>query len=335
MNQSNVGLYTKPIYIPKEETDPDKADVGHVRSGMNSKTFNIKEACPAIKLSGDPQVKCRVLFVEPLVLHQQNSLGKGGFSTNIAQLEQNPAIKVVWAEEQEFLRWCGADRQKILDMVDHFACSNQYQYNQFKSFLGDTPVSILRTPIDANFYKPDKTKKKRVVALGRICTEKNIEGVVEVFKNLPDDIEKVYLGGQRMWNEQANQVNTQLEQKVMDVVDVWEAAADREQVADELSQAWGYFNVSIYDVGCLSFLEAAMSGCHCFAWEFHPMFDEYDCVHRFFDYKEGADLMVNTLKEKGLAPDMAMRKQVSAMHNYASFNSQIKNLTAEVLFHDE
>ena len=89
-------------------------------------------------------------------------------------------------------------------------------------------------------------------------------------------------------------------------------------------------NVSIYDVGCLSFLEAALSGCHCFAWDLHPMFDQYP-VHRFTDYDDGARVISNVFEEKGVCIAEELMRYVAERHSYPAFVSNLKKLSAEVL----
>ena len=328
MNQNRLTLLTKPIYIPGTPENRHGLSMG-VASGMNSKTLGVLEAMPSIGMTGSPSSPCSIMIIEPLSLSSRDD--PDALSKNIEALSDNPAMKVVWAEEQEFLRWPGNQREGLLKIVKAFASCNKYQERLTNPFIGDLPGSILRTPVNSSLFTP-ATKSLKIVAMGRVCTEKNIAGVVRLFDEIPDEFEKVYIGGQGMWGEASSAANTRLETAIESSVDRWIKIATRDQVAQELSTAWGYFNVSIYDVGCLSFLEAAMSGCHCFAWEFHPMFDEYKRVHRFKDYQGGAKRIVDVVNKAGVNPDMKMRAEVMRSHSYESFASQIESLVMGVIF---
>jgi len=325
---AKIVLATKRLYR-KNLANMRKADMTAI-CGMTSKTWNTTDAKPAIATTSELDTSCQVMIVEPLVMHEPKSTTEKMerseiFGANMALLKANPAVKIAWAEEQELLKWRGSARDEFLAECVHLATCNEYHYNLLSTYVKKTPMSILRTPIDADFYKPAK-KRRKGVALGRVCTAKNIEGVLEVFRHLPDDIETVYIGNQGLWGSKTNEDNTRLEEQIEELATRWIPAADRNEVAMELSTAAAYFNVSIYDVGCLSFLESAMSGCHCFAWRFHPMFDEYENCYRFDSYKEGAQLIADVLDASQGKADMEMRAEVEALHSYESFTDQLQKL---------
>ena len=332
MIKNKIGLFTKQIYI-RGSFVGSGGNLRKVSSGMNSKTDYITEACPTIQPVFTPSHPFHVLLVEPLGMRQKfkEHGDVDPFKANLKDMSDNSSIIIVWSEEQEILRWAGHERKMLFDKADYYVCSNKYLKNMTSPMAGDIPVSILRTPINDSLYYP-ANKIRKVIAMGRICMEKNIAGVIDVFKKLPSDVEKVYIGSQEMWAENENEANSKLEDGLVSVVDRVERDLTRTQIAHELSTAWGYFNVSIYDVGCLSFLESAMSGCHCFGWDYHPMFDEYKSVHRFFDYKDGADAIMDTMNLKGLVPDVEMRNEVVGMHSYDAFNQQLSGLLEEVIY---
>lgn len=336
----NLLLYTKESYLPKVSTKQAVAgeresasyELKHL-SGMNSKTLNVKEAYPSIILTSNPSQVGRIMLIEPL------GIGANDMNSEecLRLLKENSALKIIWTEEQQLLRINEQRRKALFTMSKMLVCCNTYQQNMLSSvnnYRGNAdkplPSAILPTPIP-DFFKPKK-KTLKIVAMGKICPEKNISAVIRLFKALPDTFEKVYIGSHAMWGEPAIAHNVQLERELERVVDRMEAYETREEVAAELSDAWGYFNTSIYDVGCLSFLEAASSGCHCFAWSLHPMFDAYLGVHRFENEEDGVEKIVNVFQEKKLAADDILRDFVRAQHSYQAFVSQLKSIVMEVLF---
>ena len=332
---NNTALITNKTHIQDLSSGVPKSgnkEGGNFLSGMTSKFWEAGCADYGLDIASgfteDEHSKRNVLLVEPLSIHQ------GNFVKNIEFLNSHPAVKICWTEEQEMLRWDGNTFSMFLDAVSHVACSNQYHYNLLSEFIKDVPMSVLRTPIDSGFFAPAE-KEPKVVAIGRICYQKNIDGVLELFKNLPDGIEKVYIGSCKMWNESPKPEDLFLQEKISEVADRWIEEASRVDMAKELSTAWGYFNVSIYDVGCLSFLESAMAGCHCFAWDYHPMFDEYASVRRFKTPKEGAKLIAKTLKKVGLKPNKRTRSEIEGLHSHESFRKQLRTLIGSVMMQPE
>ena len=332
---------SKTFLITKDVYDKDLSEGVRNPSqnicGMTSKTWETQKAFPEITVSSDLSSECNMMLIEPLMMYKKvnpetEKDRSEVFNDNISLMKENRAVKLGWTEEQELLRWNGCQRKEFLSLCKVLLVCNQYLYRQLSVYAKQTttPMSILRTPIDDAFYMP-KEKERKVVAMGRICAAKNIEGVIEVFKNLPDDIEKVYIGNQSMWGVAPNNSNTLLEKKLQDVVDRWIPLASRYEVASELSTALGYFNVSVYDVGCLSFLESAMSGCHCFAWTFHPMFDEYTQCHRFNGYKDGANLIKDVFDKSDGKWDAEMRNQVYDLHSYGAFRSQLNDIILQIM----
>ena len=330
--KSKFVLVTKEVY--NKDLTKTTGDSSYI-CGMTSKTWEAKCAYPEMRVVSDLETPCNFMLIEPLLMRQHianpdgdHDTRKKAFLQRMDHMKMNPALKLAWSEEQELLRWDGKSKDMFLAECKELLTCNQYHYKQLSSIAKDIPMRILRTPISSEFYAPAQ-KQMKVIAMGRVCSAKNVEGVIEIFKRLPSDIEKVYIGNQSMWGVAPNPINEQLEKSLQAVVDRWIPLASREEVARELSTALGYFNVSIYDVGCLSFLEAAMSACHCFAWRFHPMFDEYTACHRFTEYAEGAKLIADTLKAAENQSDMVMREQVYNWHSYEAFRKSVDTIILE------
>ena len=119
-----------------------------------------------------------------------------------------------------------------------------------------------------------------------------------------------------------------LEGQIKNVCD-WYPSMSANQVADIASSTFGYVNMARYDVGCLSFLEFAMAGCNCFCWDFHPMFDEYQNVHRFMNSEHAVKTITDQASE-GLSRNQALREEMIDLHSFESFREQLSQLTIEV-----
>ena len=169
--------------------------------------------------------------------------------------------------------------------------------------------------------------------MGRVATCKNVRGIIDLFKALPDHIHKIYIGNVDLWGGKSTQYVKGVErglQSELDSVCEWHPSLNKQDVAGILSESWGYVNMSRYDTGCLSFLESAMSGCHCFCWHPHPMFDEYSFINRFHGVEDGAEVIVSEF-EKGSGPNKSLRNYIVAKHGYESVRQSFKRIMAKVI----
>ena len=296
--------------------------------GARTKVENIAEAGIPV-VNRIPLCETFGLLVEPLSMnHNPNSDSTSkSFELNIEELKESRSFKVCWAEEQQLLRWQGKKREALLSAVSAIFVCNKYLQQLLRVYVRQ-PIKILRTPINTNRFAPD-CKPKRVVAIGKVCIEKNIAGVMDLFSDLPSSWEKIFIGNAGLWGQEAKPVDKALEGQLKNVCD-WYPSLTQNEVAEIASNTFAYVNLARYDVGSLAFLEFASAGCHCFCWDFHPMFDEYQFVHRFDTPAEGAEKIIDTMAKERHNACTRARIAMESMHSYKAFRKQLKALTMEI-----
>lgn len=302
--------------------------------GMNAKAWNVLRAIDtkligsisdATEIPGFSSAKCCIL-IDPLMMHPK---GADPFQM-IEEIAEFDALKILWAEEQELMRWTHQKRLMMIDAVDAVAVSNEYLASVFDEFGIDS--SVLYTPIDSTFYKPAKTKKPHLVGLGQVSYAKNIPDLIELFKAVNSssaELETVFVGGSELWGQPGRETDRALEKELGNNCTHIKSAS-RADVAEILGEAWGFVSMTRYDVGSLSFLESATSGCHCFGWYNHPQFDEYKSVNRFEDSKNGAETIIEKYSEVGNSPDNSIRTEVSKKHSFNNFQKALDNLIGDI-----
>ena len=314
-----VSITTQEYYFlcPKDVKPSEKTAGG----GVVTKMMNVKEAMPNIHFDSEFRKLGDIAMIDPLCMHTPD------WDNNIIRLQEHgeKSVKLLWNEEQEIMRWSVERRQEMFGYIDGYLVSNKY-LKQLLSMYDLSPMYILYTPINQDRFTP-KPKKKQVVAVGKIGLQKNTDAIIKLFKELPDDITKVYIGNAGLWGFVTYPHDLCLQREVSEVADVYIESATQEEVADIMSESLYYANFSIYDVGCLSFLEAAMSGCYCFTWNYHPMFDEYENVIRVQDVAEAVELM----DCKTLEPNLILRKEIMGKHSYPSFQTQLEKIIGKVV----
>ena len=270
-------------------------------------------------------------LIDPLWLDSYNT--PKSLKEQMGKIKSSSALNILWQEELAVFRFCLSQyRHELFDSVDGIINCNHFLNNMMKAYV-KAPMHVLHTPIDSKFYFPAKEKRPQIVAMGKIGIFKNTQQVVEIFKMLPKNIDKIYIGSIDMWGEKLPlpiSKSDRITQSEMGNICDFYPALGKKDVADILSESWGYLNVSRYDTGCLSFLESAMSGCHCFCWDSHPMFDEYPFVKRFKGSSDGVDLITKTLKDNP-GPNNSLRNHMVSVHGYEASVKRLKYLMSKII----
>ena len=283
--------------------------------GMNAKALYLSEAtevtlCDSFE-DGD------VFLIDPLALSPNR----------LEEVIQTNRIKVLWCEEPELVSWNYSDRALLCDNVDIVAVSNEYLQNILAEY--DIRSTILRTPIDSDFYQPGP-KKPQLLCVGQASYSKNTDTILKVFKGLPSEIEPIYIGNAALWGDTARDADTKLESKISDVCRHIPAAS-HEEITSLMRESWGYLCMSRYDVGSLAMLEAGMSGCECFIWDHHRFADSYP-IHRTPSDVNGC---IEYIREKfgsfNPAPNLAIRSFMESRHSYKSFRSQLQLMISGII----
>ena len=331
---NNISMVTKGSYL--NNSDKDLPGVTRPGGGMNTKIWNMKRAVPELHTTSNYDEARLIALIEPLWFYDDYNWNTAegdetDFDKRVRLIRESDRVNYLFAEEAEFTRWTGKQQADVLDAVDGFLVSNKYLQQQVKAFAPRKEPQILYTPIDSNLFVP-REKKRQVVALSTVCVEKNIADVIKIFDALPKDIHKLYIGSATTWGE-ALPHGKQLEMKVANAADEWIESATHETVAERLGESAVYLNCSRYDVGCLSFLEAAMCGCWCVTDAHHPMFNEYPTTP-FFSLQDAVDkigVCVEADELGTLEVDFKLRKHVETKHGYHTFIEKLQELVLEAM----
>lgn len=332
-DMSRLHLRPRANDLVMEEGEGLATVVGnHAGGGMQSKYLNVAKACPDAHFVGDFNSFTEPIAIfEPLLFWGNDFKGQPEyFNEKRDALEAYQGLKLLWAEEQTIFRWFGYERGQILEQMHGILVCNEYQEQLVRAIAGDLPVLKLYTPIDENLYRP-RPKKPQVVAIGKVGLQKNVDTLIEFFKLLGDDVHKIYIGNAGMWGQTEYDADPLLEREIASVVDEHIPSATASQVARILGESLCYINVSLYDVGCLSFLEASLAGCWAFCWEYHLMFDEYSNVVRFADIAEAREQILERVHGERIACD-ALRDEVLAKHSFSAFRENLESVVKEVIF---
>ena len=324
---NNITFTTREVYIKDDPTfSPTQGSPG---GGVTTKVININNAAPYLRITSDFDNLGKVALIEPLAMHTPS------WPDNIGALKSIGSIKIIWAEEQELIRWPGQKIRQLSECVDKVVVCNEYLHQIVSPMeIGGIPTGILYTPINEEIFKPTP-KKRQIICVGKVGLQKNIDGVIRFFQALPPDIHKVYIGDAGMWGDIQYPVDIHMQDRLNLVCDEYIESLPYSKVAEKVSESMYYLNMSIYDVGCLAFLEAAMAGCHCFCWDYHPMFDEYKNIYRFKTVPEGVETLLKVNKAiSGNGVNREIRKEMMKKHSYKAFDSQLKSIVQEVMFYE-
>lgn len=297
---------------------------GHA-TGMNSKYWNATRAVDMKLTHTLEDVNSGIVIIDPLWVWQYEDTQE-----RWEALQKLNAIKIVWAEEQEFLRLPRDRRMALYNHVDLTTTCNKFLQALLLEF--GIKNDILYTHIDEGFYKPEE-KSPLVMAGGQVSYEKGTHRIIELFKELK--CEKVFVGNAELWGKEPPQhqgvrfeARKALERELSNVCDHI-SYADRNEMCKLYSTAAVYVNLSRYDVGCLSVLEAGMSGCHLVLWDQHRQFDEYYNVCRSSN-KDYTFAKITELIETPKVNE-AIRDEMIKKHGQKAFRANLTNIVSKTM----
>lgn len=324
----NISCITRDPWVDEKtlEAEPKEGTGG---GGIVTKYLSFSKCCPNIHFTsdfGDPDLR-PVVLIEPLAIRMRDVVTEVVADGKMEKLEQHKGVKLLWCEEQTVFRWSYEVQYRVFSLLDGLIASNRYQKQLLETLPFDLPVYTLYTPIDADLFHI-VPKKKQIVVAAKVGLQKNTQAVIELFKRLPADIHKVYIGNAEMWGKVTYDVDKDLQKAVAEVADTYIKAASPIKTAEYIRESLVGINMSIYDVGSLSFLESGMSGCDFFAWGYHPMFDEYEHVTRFDTLADGLPKIIERFES--LQPNTALQQEIAAKHSFEAFRGQLGNVIQEV-----
>ncbi len=324
-----ISCITREDWFNKE-TLKTKPGSGSGGGGIVTKYLSLMKCCPDIHFTsdfGDPNLR-PIVLIEPLVIKLRSAKAMETALSKAEKLESHTGVKLLWCEEQTVFRWDHEVQHVMFEAVDGLLACNQYQKQLLETLPFDKPIYTLYTPIDDELYYPEP-KKKQVIVASKVGYQKNTAAIIELFDALSDDIRTVYIGSAEMWGGKSTyEYDKEFEKELSRAADTYIKSASPVETAEWIRKSAAGLNISIYDVGSLFFLETVMAGGDFFAWNYHPMFNEYQHVKRFDTVKDGASLITETLEN--VEPNTALRDEVMAKHSFASFKRQLGAIIQEV-----
>jgi len=296
------------------------------RGGIVTKYLYVQKCFPDLHMTddcNDPNLNA-FLLIEPMFIEKE-------WREKLEMLKKHQGVKLLWAEEQTVIRWDPERRTQIFAAMDGLVACNLYQKQLIEVIAGKLPVYVLRSPIP-ELVPPQQKRDKRVIVVSKLGLQKNAEAIIEVFKYLPAHIEKVFIGNAGLWGAPSYLYDLTLEEQMKDAADIHITNASLIEVAEKLTTTSIYLSMTIYDVGSLAFLEAAMAGCTCMCWDYHPMYDEYESVIRFKDANEAIKIIEERLAHPTTI-DNAMRNEIIQKHSPQQFITALQALFLEVYFY--
>ena len=301
-------------------------DIDGVATGMTDKYWN---ACRALDINVTHLLKnvSGVCLIDPLWLWETPDT-EDGATARWEELQQLNAIKIIWAEEQELLRWTRIRRMEFVNHCDLVTTCNKFLQGIFEEF--GIKSDILYTPIDEGYWMPAEKKKPIVIATAKIMTAKGAERYIELFDLLGSDVECVYIGHAGMWNNEPTPQERELEREIAKRC-TWIKYANRNKMREIFSEAAVYVNFARYDVGSLSFLQAGMSGCHCLLWNEHRQFDEYIHTKCVMHPKHAAELIEDIFTSERIETNTTLREFLIARHGLSAFRKNLNEIITKCI----
>ena len=306
------------------ETLNQRPQLGSGGGGVRSKFMNVAKCLPNAHFSENFEDDMQfIIIVEPMVFHH----GDMPTEQKLEFLKEKPGIKMLWCEEQAVFRWKGELRKKVFDVFDVLLACNQYQAQLLKVIAPDMPILVLYTPIDSDVFYPEN-KRRQIVYTGKLGLQKNTDTLIELYQRLSDiDVRTVCIGNAALWGDYVYEHDKEIEMEMSQVADEYIATASMLETAEHVNVSSMGINFSIYDVGSLQFLESATAGCHFFAWDYHPMFDESDNVKRFSHIEDAVFVIEKTAD----LWDKNLQHEISQKHSFEAFQTQLKTIISEVM----
>lgn len=204
--------------------------------GMQSKTYRVRDALeeffPCSKTVHKLEdITAGIVLIEPLwyflpVEHLENQMNA---------LKSVKAKKIIYGSEFSPLRAHPYWRKEFIAQGDIVTVNCEFLRGLF-NYMGITGAELLTDPMDARFVPGAMAREKRVVAMGSISWMKNAKHLIEVFKRLEGQVERVYIGSAKLWGY-LEQESERLQTELFKHTDRIISDATRLESISELQQA--------------------------------------------------------------------------------------------------
>ena len=237
---------------------------GNPGGGVATKVYRVNEAANLRWLtsivSDLSKVDAPVVLVEPLWFCMPGKL----FRHKIEAFKKLDAMKIFYGTELSPLKWPATLRSEILGACDAITVCCDYQREMFR-YIGVDSALTLCDPVPSTIFGDTTTRRKRLVAAGKIGWQKNSETVADLFEEVEavshGDLQTVYLGGADMWGDVPSPINTQLQCRLEAVSTEFILNAPMDVVAREMNEAIFFAHCGYHDTNPALQLESSMAGC--------------------------------------------------------------------------
>ena len=172
--------------------------------GMQTKTYRVRDALeeyfPTSKtVYKIEDITADIVLVEPLwYILKPGHEPIEYWENQMNALKAVEAKKIIYGSEFSLLRVHPYWRKEFIAQGDIVTANCKFLRRLF-NYVGISGTELLTDPMDARFVPGSFERKKRVVAMGSISWMKNTKHLIEVFKRLEGEVERVYIGSARLW----------------------------------------------------------------------------------------------------------------------------------------
>ena len=243
--------------------------------GMQSKTHRVLDALqtyfPGSRVVTEvDDIKATVVLIEPL----RFTLGD---EESFEKLKWVDAKKIIYGGEFAPLRMSPSQRGRFFENADTMTYNCHFLKNLLR-YIGIRANYPLTEPVPDVFHPgpQPENRPRRIVAMGSVSWMKNSARVIEIFKRLKGDAERVYIGSSSLWGGDSSK-DKELEDELFDNCDKVLSNATPAEIAKELQETTVGFWCAYHDTwsNCVHEMIASgvpvVSSCHGLASELPVM----------------------------------------------------------------
>ena len=299
--------------------------------GIVTKFKYICGALPNIRMTKDIAEAGIVNMIECLWFHERDAANPDiKIPERVDLYEECKSLNLLLISDPSFCRMPDYYRQRIFDATDAIIVSSRYTENWIKGYAPHDKVVYIGDPIDTNAFNPtNPNRKKSIVGCSQVSTPKNIDMIIDIFSELPSDIDKGYIGSKDIWGGYGD---SNLETELKKVSDWTLPNAMAKEIAWVYSNTMAYVADTKYDTYCYAMVEAMASGCWCFLGN-HPLYDDGRPCFRFETADEAVQLIVENMDvSKGICEEAV--QWVNDHYSYDTYRKSITELIGNQIIYE-
>lgn len=311
---------------------------------MGTKTYRVLEALRDVypktrNVYNTSELEAETVIIEPLrfTLPPGNYVAPGAEYESpevvIEALRKQKSVKILYCSELTLLRMSPRLRKAVLGVCDVVTHNCKFQKQTFK-YVGVHSQHLLCDPVpDVFIPKSDyASRSSRVIATGNISWQKNAPQVIEIFKKLKGEIERVYIGSANLWYDASSQEGPQkLQDSLYEQVDTIIPEATTAQIAEEFHKTRFGLWVAFHDTFATAAQEMIMAGIMVTSAK-HPLASEIPVWN-----VSGVNAQVKAIRSLREQPIEALIEQSKRLTewarkhvSYSAFQNQLKSVLKSV-----